>query len=100
MQNRLTLLLGDTPRWRYSARVLRGLAAFMAGNAGAARLILTPVLVDRSTPQSILERAQIVLAEIASGEIAKKAGNLAPAPAATAAEGTPAVDAPAKTKKE
>ena len=100
MQNRLTPLMGDAQPWRYSARELLGLAAFKAGNEGEARLILTPLLVDRSTPQSILERAQIVLAEIAAGEIARKAGNEVPAPAATAAEGTPAADAPAKTKKE
>jgi hypothetical protein len=100
MQNRLTPLMGDAQPWRYSARELLGLAAFKAGNEGEARIILTPLLVDHKTPQSILERAQIVLAEIASGEIAKKAGNEAPAPAAKAAEGTPAVTAPEKTKKE
>ena len=51
-----------------------GLAAFKAGKTTEARTILTPLFVDQSTPQSITERAQIVMAEIAAGEIAKKCG--------------------------
>jgi hypothetical protein len=99
-QNRLNPLMGDESPWRYSARELMGLAAFKAGKTDEARALLTPLLVDQKTPQSISERAQIVLAEIATTEIAKKAGNEAQAPAATAAESAPATTAPAATKKE
>lgn len=102
MQNRLAPLMGDESPWRYSARELLGLAAFKAGNIKEARTILTPLLVDQQTPKSILDRAQIVMAKIAEGELGKKAadtGSAAP-PAATAAETTPANSAPSGTKKE
>jgi len=72
MQNRLTPLMGDTSPWRYSARELMGVAAFKAGKADEARNALTPLLVDQKTPQSIAERAQIVLAELAVAELGKR----------------------------
>ncbi len=102
MENRLTPLMADDSPWRYSARELLGLAAFKAGNSSEARKILTPLFVDQSTPQSIVERAQIVMAEIAAGEIGKKAASETPAPgsAAKAAEGSPAGATPPATKKE
>ncbi len=90
MQNRLNPLMGDDSPWRYSARELMGLAAYKAGKADEARSLLTPLLVDQKTPQSINDRVQIVLAEIATSEIAKKAGSETPAPAASAAESAPA----------
>jgi len=72
MQNRLTPLTGDASPWRYSARELLGVAAFKAGKPDEARTVLTPLLVDQKTPQSIAERAQIVLAEIAAAEMGNK----------------------------
>jgi hypothetical protein len=100
MQNRLNPLMGDESPWRYSARELLGLAAFKAGKSEEARNILTPILVDQKSPQSIVERAQIVLAEIAAADIVKKSGSAPQAPAATAAESAPAGAAPSGTKKE
>ena len=101
MQNRLNPLMGDESPWRYSARELLGLAAFKAGRADEARTVLTALLVDQKTPQTIIERAHIILAEIAAADIAKKASSEpAPASAATAAESTPADTAPPSTKKE
>ena len=84
MENRLTPLMTDNSPWRYSARELLGLAAYKAGKTTDARTLLTPLFIDQATPQSISERAQIVMAEIAAGEIAKKAD--APAPAAVPAK--------------
>jgi hypothetical protein len=98
MQNRLNPLIGDESPWRYSARELLGLAAFKAGKSQDARNVLTPLLVDQKAPQSIVARAQIVLAEIASGELAQKAGAVTPPEAAKSAEGTG--DAGAGPKKE
>ncbi len=100
MQNWLNPLMGDDSPWRYSARELMGLAAFKAGKSNEARTLLTPLLVDQKTPQSISQRAQIVLAEIATAEIAKKAAGEPQSPAATAAESAPSTTAPAATKKE
>jgi hypothetical protein len=91
MENRLTPLMAEDSPWRYSARELLGLAAFKAGKNSEARTILTPLFVDQATPQTISERVQIVMAEIAAGEIAKKSSE-APAPAAT-----PATDSTPKT---
>jgi hypothetical protein len=89
IENRLTPLMADDSPWRYSARELLGLAAFKAGKPTEARTILTPLFVDQSTPQSITERAQIVMAEIAAGEIAKKAASEAPASGAIATPVSP-----------
>jgi len=100
MQNRLNPLIGDESPWRYSAREMMGLAAFKAGKTNEARMLLTPLLVDQKTPKSINDRAQIVLAEIAAAEIAKKADSAAPAPAATATDGAASAKMPADTKKE
>jgi hypothetical protein len=99
MENRLTPLMADDSPWRYSARELLGLAAYKAGRSTEARTILTPLFVDQSTPQSIAERAQIVMAEIAAGEIGKKAeapasGAVATPPAST----TPPVTTPPAKK--
>lgn len=99
MENRLTPLMSDESPWRFSARELMGLAAFKAGKSSEARTLLTPLLVDQKTPQSIVERAQIVLAEIAAGEIAKKA-EATPAAGETAAEGAAPSGAAPTTKKE
>lgn len=88
IENRLTPLMDDEAPWRFSARELLGLAAFKAGKFTDARAVLTPLFVDQSVPQSIVERAQIIMAEIAAAEIAKKSA-AAPAPTTPAA----AVDA-------
>ena len=85
--------MGDTSSWRYSARELLGLAAFKAGKSNEARTILTPLFVDQSTPQSIAERAQIVMAEIAAGEIAKKSTSNAPAAPAAPPPASPPTNA-------
>jgi hypothetical protein len=93
IENRLTPLMGDTSSWRYSARELLGLAAFKAGKSNEARTILTPLFVDRSTPQGIAERAQIVMAEIAAGEIARKSTSNAPAAPAAPPPASPPTNA-------
>jgi hypothetical protein len=72
------------------------LAAYRAGKFTEARTILTPLLIDQGTPQSIGERAQIIMANIAAGEIAKKAGAPAAAAPAAAADANKAVDPPKK----
>jgi hypothetical protein len=94
MQNRLTPLMDDNSPWRYSARELLGLAAFKSGKSEEARSILAPLLVDQKTPQTIIARTQIVLAEIAEAQTGAKADNKAEsAPAAPAAAATAADDA-------
>ena len=62
--------------------------------------ILTPLFVDQATPQSISERAQIVMAEIAAGEIAKKspATRRRPQPTTTPAATTRRANAPPAKK--
>ncbi|MFA5901222.1 MAG: tetratricopeptide repeat protein [Hyphomicrobium sp.] len=91
IENRLTPLMADTSPWRFSAREMLGLAAYKAGKTTDARSILTPLFVDQQTPQSIAERAQIIMAEIAAGEIAKKAGEAPTSP--PAADATPPANA-------
>jgi hypothetical protein len=100
LQNRLTPLMSDTNPWRFSARELLGVAAFKAGKADEARTTLTPLLVDQKTPQSIAERAQIVLAEIAATEIGKKAAAepIAPGSPVPAVVNMPDMPAPSTDK--
>src|SRR6185312_4738720 len=98
MENRLTPLMADNSPWRYSARELLGLAAYKAGKTVDARTLLTPLFIDQSTPQSISERAQIVMAEIAAGEIAKKSDAPAKAVTPPAATTTPAPTMPPAKK--
>lgn len=100
LQNRLTRLMADTNPWRFSARELLGVAAFKAGKPDEARATLTPLLVDQKTPQSIAERAQIVLAEIAGAEIGKKAGAepIAPGSPVPAVVNMPDMPAPSTDK--
>jgi hypothetical protein len=93
MENRLTPLMTEESPWRYSARELLGLAAYKSGKTAEARTILTPLFVDQATPQSISERAQIVMAEIAAGEIAKKSASDTPAPATPSASAAPPANA-------
>jgi hypothetical protein len=93
MENRLTPLMTEESPWRYSARELLGLAAYKAGKTAEARTILTPLFVDQATPQSISERAQIVMAQIAAGEIAKKSASDTPAPATPSASAAPPANA-------
>jgi hypothetical protein len=98
IENRLTPLMADDSPWRYSARELLGLAAYKAGKTSEARSILVPLISDQATPQTISERAEIVMAEIAAGELAKKAetpASTAPAAGATAPADTTATP-PAK----
>ena len=101
LQNRLTPLMADTSPWRFSARELLGVAAFKAGKVDDARTTLTPLLIDQKTPQSIAERAQIVLAEIAASEIGKKAAAepIAPGAPAPAVISAPDATPPAEAKK-
>jgi hypothetical protein len=102
MENRLTPLMADNSPWRYSARELLGLAAYKAGKTVEARTLLTPLFIDQATPQSISERAQVVMAEIAAGELAKKASAPAAAPAkdATPAATTPPAPTMPPAKKD
>ena len=102
LENRLTPLMAEGAPWRFSARELLGLAAFRAGKFTDARALLTPLFVEDSVPQSISARAQIIMAEIAAGELAasKKGDAASAAPAATevkpADEAKPAEAAPAE----
>jgi hypothetical protein len=100
MQNRLNPLMGDDSPWRFSARELMGLAAFKAGKSEEARTLLTPLLVDQNTPDSINQRAQVILAEIATADLVRKSGDEPKAPAATATESSTTPTTPDDTKKE
>lgn len=101
MQNRLNALAADDNPWRYSARELLGLAALKAGKPDEARKVLEPLLADENAPRSIVDRSQIVMAEIAASELAKTTASEQPAPtASSAANETPAADASKDTTKE
>ncbi len=82
MQNRLNDLAAEGNPWRFSARELLGLAAYKAGRTDEARREFQRLMSDRSVPQSIAERARIMMGVITQAEAAKS---------------LPQVDAPAKS---
>lgn len=89
LENRLTPLMAEGAPWRFSARELLGLAAFRAGKFTDARALLTPLFVEEGVPESISTRAQIIMAEIAAGELAassKKGAAASASPTATEAK--------------
>lgn len=104
MQNRLNDLSADGSAWRYNARELLGLAAFKAGKTDEARKILEPLLADQSTPQGVVDRAQIVMGQIVAAKLAKEAaasGSQTPKAAANADTTTaPGGDAAAAGEKK
>lgn len=71
MQNRLNDLTNDRNPWRASARELLGLAAYKAGKTDDARKTFVQLLGDRTTPPSMVERAQLMLAVLAESEMSK-----------------------------
>lgn len=73
VQNRVNTLTGDDNPWRHAARELLGMAAFKAGKFDEAKVQLSRLLADPSTPRSISERVGLVLADIAQSELAKAA---------------------------
>jgi hypothetical protein len=92
METRLNpLTTGDNP-WRHSARELLGLASLKAGKFSVADGQFQQILADRSSPQGLLKRAQIVLQVIE----ANTAVNATVEPAAKkATDGTAPASAPA-----
>ncbi len=87
MQNRLLDLAAEGNPWKHNARELLGLAAMKAGNLTEARGQFEKLVSDRTAPQAISERANIVMAEIVQSEMAKaQATPVAPAPQPKATE--------------
>jgi len=75
MQNRLNDLVVETSPWRFSARELRGLAAFKASKKDEARKMFTLLLGDQSTPRGIRQRAGMMMALLTKvGSAPAKAG--------------------------
>jgi hypothetical protein len=87
MQNRLNDLAAEDNPWRYSARELLGLAAHKAGKTDEARQEFQRLMSDRAVPQSIAERARIMMGVITQAELAKSAPQVPDKP----------VEAPAKS---
>lgn len=81
MQNRLNSLTGESSPYKVSARELLGFAAFKAGKLEEARKLLEPLLIDPNATRAIQDRIKIVMAEIASAELAKEAPPQATEPA-------------------
>lgn len=84
MQNRLTPLTGEKSPWRAAAREVVGTAAYKAGKLDEARKAFEQLLSDRTTPQSMQQRAQLMLSVITDAEAdkAQPAGGTSPAPQA------------------
>ncbi len=71
VENRLNDLTGDSSPWRANARELIALAAYKAGKMDAARKPLEQILADPTSPSDVRERAQMLMAEIISADLAK-----------------------------
>jgi hypothetical protein len=89
-QNRLIALTDNANPWRYAARELMGVAAYKAGRFDDAKTFLESLLADRKAPQTISERARIVMGTIVSAELAKPAAIVPPNSAVKAPLTSPA----------
>jgi hypothetical protein len=103
VENRLNDLTGEANPWRANARELIALAALKAGKNDVARSSLEQILADRGSPSDVRERAQMMMAELISAELAKApAGGAEPPKAAdTPADGSATAQpsgAPTETK--
>jgi hypothetical protein len=93
VKNRLNDLASDSGSWRHQAREGLGIAAFKSGDLTQARDVLAKLVAGEGVPRAIVERAQIMLSEIAQAELAKAA------PVTTVPPPAPSSPAPAPTKK-
>jgi hypothetical protein len=87
MQNRLTPLDVDKSPWRALARETLGLAAFKAGKTEEARKLFEQLISDRSVPQSVSERAFLMMSLLTDAE------------GTAGAAAKPAAEKPAEAKK-
>ncbi len=90
MERRLSTLTAEGAPWRSAAKELLGLAFYKAAKFEDARKVFEQLLVDRSAPQGMSERAQLMLAVLTDADAAKAA----PVPAEAPKGATP----PEKTK--
>ncbi|HVV95186.1 MAG TPA: tetratricopeptide repeat protein [Hyphomicrobiales bacterium] len=82
--------------WRNSAREILALAAWQAGDLATTEKIAQEMVADAGTPQSVRQRASVLLDLAASAEAAKKAPHPAAAPpAAASGPELPAIETPA-----
>jgi hypothetical protein len=89
LRTQLSPLTNDRSPWRYSARELLGMGAARAGFGDEARTHFQRLLMDRTTPQGIAERARVMLAMLDDGKLGKEAPAAdQPAPAAEENSGT------------
>jgi len=87
VENRLNDLANDDGPWRANARELIAVAALNANKLDKARSRLEQILADRTTPTSVRDRAQIMMAKVIEAELAKSAPSKPAAPAAPPAGG-------------
>lgn len=90
MERRLATLTLEGAPWRAAAKEIQGLALYKAKKFEDARKVFEQLLVDRSAPQGLSERAQLMLAVLTDADAAKPA----PAPAEAPKGAAP----PEKTK--
>lgn len=74
MQNRLKDLVVDSSPYRASARELMGVAAYKAGRTQEARRSFEQLITDKKAPQSVGDRARIMMLVLTEAEIAKSGG--------------------------
>lgn len=73
MQNRLNGLISDENPWRFGARELLGLAQLNSGRSEEARKTFEGLLGDRTTPNAMQERIQVLLAQLVAADITAEA---------------------------
>lgn len=81
MQNRLTPLNVDKSPWRALVRETLGLAAYKAGKYEEARKLFEQLIADRGVPQSVSERAFLMMSLLTDAETSAATKTPAPPPA-------------------
>lgn len=100
IQNRLTPLAADDQPFSKSAKELLGIAAYRAKKYDEARKYLEPLLIDPNATDAVQDRVKVVMANIASAEVAASKPAPTPAPQGPAVQGAPAAAPAHDTKPE
>lgn len=100
IQNRLTPLAGDDAPYSKSARELLGIAAYKAKKFDEARKYLEPLLIDPNASEAMQNRIKVVMAGIASAEVASGTPPATAAPLTTTEGAAKAEPSKTDTKPE
>ena len=95
IRQRLAGLTSQTSPWRFSANELMGIAAYKAGHYKTAETHFAKIAIDPKAPQSVKQRADMMMTLIAAKTAAKTASSAKATPVAPRSDAKPDAKKPA-----